>query len=128
MREGLSSACDAARPRLYRFLRRIFGPKVASRVGPARYSARDLGRRPGGPAGTRERPDSAPMRAVQWGVFAPRNFFALDALRQVLVMLIGWHQTWKSSYLGFSNAKIRGACHRLKYFYFYWQHGELNCI
>lgn len=47
MREGLSSACDAARPRLCRILRRIFGPKVASRVGPARYSTRELGEAPG---------------------------------------------------------------------------------
>lgn len=60
MRDGLSSACDATRPRLCRFLRRIFGPKVARRVGPARYSAWDLGSSegvgsPGDPSGTRER-------------------------------------------------------------------------
>ncbi|XP_052051887.1 nitric oxide synthase, inducible-like [Apodemus sylvaticus] len=48
MREGLSSACDAARPRLCRFLRRIFGPKVANRVGPASPTTQDdpKGRRP----------------------------------------------------------------------------------
>ncbi|CAO2644415.1 Nitric oxide synthase, inducible [Lemmus lemmus] len=41
MRDGLSSACDATRPRLCRFLRRIFGPKVARRVGPASPTTQD---------------------------------------------------------------------------------------
>lgn len=38
MREGLSAACDAARPRLCRFLRRILRPKPAFRPTQARYS------------------------------------------------------------------------------------------
>lgn len=48
MREGLSAACEAARPRLCRFLRRILPPKPTRCLGRARYAARwAVGRRGG---------------------------------------------------------------------------------
>lgn len=60
MREGLGAACEAARPRLCRLLRRILRPQPACGSRRARYSRR-AGVRPGREAGGSERgPDSNP--------------------------------------------------------------------